>query len=142
MSHLEYSDSSMLDLFRTEAETTLAVLVNGLMELEEQKELSPQEIEPMMRAAHSLKGAARIVDLKGVAQVAHALEDCFVAIGAKNIELNANHIDALLQGTDLLKAIAEAPEKQMRTWKEKHKADLSAFLESIRDINKGKEKPI
>jgi len=32
-----------------------------------------------MRAAHSLKGAARIVDLADGVRVAHAMEDCFVA---------------------------------------------------------------
>ena len=32
-----------------------------------------------MRAAHSLKGAARIVGLDAAVRVAHAMEDCFVA---------------------------------------------------------------
>ena len=32
-----------------------------------------------MRAAHSLKGAARIVGLTVGVRVAHAMEDCFVA---------------------------------------------------------------
>ena len=32
-----------------------------------------------MRAAHSLKGAARIVGLDAAVRVAHAMEDCLVA---------------------------------------------------------------
>ena len=37
-------------------------------------------VEEMMRAAHSLKGAARIVGLEPAVKVAHALEDVFVAL--------------------------------------------------------------
>ena len=33
--------------------------------------------EMLMRAAHSFKGAARIVNLQSAVRVAHAMEDCF-----------------------------------------------------------------
>ena len=69
---------SMLDLFRVEAEAQTAMLTHGLLELE-RAPATPQTYATLMRAAHSLKGAARIVDLQGAVRVAHALEDCFVA---------------------------------------------------------------
>ena len=40
---------------------------------------APSQLEACMRAAHSLKGAARIVGLGVGVSVAHAMEDCFVA---------------------------------------------------------------
>ena len=55
----DYSDLSMLDLFRIEAENHSRILESGLVEAEAQQ--TPENIEPLMRAAHSLKGAARIV---------------------------------------------------------------------------------
>ena len=61
-----------------EAESHTATLSAGLVALEG-AHATPEVIEPLMRAAHSLKGAARIVGLDAAVRVAHAMEDCFVA---------------------------------------------------------------
>ncbi len=59
----DLSGFSMMDLFRMEAEERLAVLSQGLVALEGAG-ATAEVIEPLMRAAHSLKGAARIVGLE------------------------------------------------------------------------------
>ena len=59
-----------------------------------------------MRAAHSLKGAARIVGVDAGVSVAHVMEDCLVSAQEGRLYLQPEHIDALLQGTDLLMRIA------------------------------------
>src|SRR5258705_8515272 len=59
-----------------------------------------------MRAAPSLKGAARIVDLADGVRVAHAMEDCFVAAQHGRLVLGRDHIDVLLSATDLMARIA------------------------------------
>jgi two-component system sensor histidine kinase and response regulator WspE len=92
---------SMSELFRSEAETQTTILVTGLLELEGGRG-SAQQLEILMRAAHSLKGAARIVNLPLVVQLAHAMEDCFVAAQKGKLSLNQQQIDLLLQGVDLL----------------------------------------
>ncbi len=74
----DLSLASMLELFRLEAENQTAVITAGLLELE-RSPLSGPQLEALMRAAHSLKGAAQIVDLEAAVSVAHAMEDCFVA---------------------------------------------------------------
>ena len=74
----DLSGFSMMDLFRMEAEERLAVLSQGLVALEGSAR-RPTAIEPLMRAAHSLKGAARVVGLDAAVRVAHAMEDCLVA---------------------------------------------------------------
>ncbi len=53
----------MLDLFRLEAETQVQVLIPSLLALEREP-IAADALEACMRAAHSLKGAARIVGLK------------------------------------------------------------------------------
>ena len=73
----DLSSFSMLDLFKAEAETQKAVLNRGLLELEKGT-ATPAQLEALMRAAHSLKGAARIVGLDAAVRVAHAMEDAFV----------------------------------------------------------------
>ncbi|MBM3953635.1 MAG: hybrid sensor histidine kinase/response regulator [Planctomycetes bacterium] len=97
----------MLELFRLEAESQTSVLSAGVLAVES-PDRSPRLVESLMRAAHSLKGAARIVGLDPAVRVAHALEDCFVAAGVGTLRVGPEHVDALLEGIDFLSAIAAA----------------------------------
>ena len=78
MSLQDLSQLSMLDLFRMEVDSESQALTAGLLALERDPKAADQ-LERCMRAAHSLKGAARIVGLTPGVEVAHALEECFVA---------------------------------------------------------------
>lgn len=98
-------DASLLELFSLEAEAQTQVLSAGLLALERNPTQADQ-LEACMRAAHSLKGAARIVGVDAGVSVAHVMEDCLVAAQEGRLRLSAEHIDALLQGTDLLMRIA------------------------------------
>ncbi|WP_313298303.1 hybrid sensor histidine kinase/response regulator [Pseudomonas sp.] len=98
-------DASLLELFNLEAEAQTQVLSSGLMALERNPTQADQ-LEACMRAAHSLKGAARIVGLDAGVSVAHVMEDCLVAAQEGRLRLSAEHIDALLRGSDLLMHIA------------------------------------
>ena len=103
----DLSGFSMLELFRLEAEGQVAVLSAGVLAIEE-LEKSPETIEAMMRAAHSLKGAARIVGIDPAVRVAHALEDVFVAAGKGSLRVRPEHADVLLAAIDFLGGIATA----------------------------------
>jgi len=103
----DLSGFSMLDLFRLEADTQTAVLSAAVLAIEE-LERSPETLESMMRAAHSLKGAARIIGLEPAVRVAHAMEDAFVAAGQGRITIRPEHADVLLAGVDFLAGIARA----------------------------------
>ena len=103
----DLSGFSMLELFRLEAESQTAVLSAGVLAIEE-LDRSPETVESMMRAAHSLKGAARIVGLDPAVRVAHALEDVFVAAGKGTFRVLPQHGDRILAGIDFLSAIAKA----------------------------------
>ncbi|MCS9522940.1 Wsp signal transduction system sensor histidine kinase WspE [Pseudomonas aeruginosa] len=101
-------DASLLELFRLEAEAQTQVLNAGLMALERSPTQADQ-LEACMRAAHSLKGAARIVGLDAGVRVAHVMEDCLVEGQDGRLLLQSEHIDALLQGCDLLLRIGTPP---------------------------------
>ena len=116
----DLSKFSMLDLFRVEAETQALVLTSGLLALERDPALADQ-LEACMRAAHSLKGAARIVGLGVGVRVAHAMEDCFVAAQLGQLTLRDAHIDMLLGATDLLARIAHTVEAEIGQWEESEK---------------------
>ncbi|WP_434698778.1 hybrid sensor histidine kinase/response regulator [Pseudomonas sp. D1-1] len=98
-------DASLLELFSLEAEAQTQVLSAGLLALERDP-TQADHLESCMRAAHSLKGAARIVGIPAGVSVAHVMEDCLVSAQERRLILRAEHIDALLQGTDLLTRIA------------------------------------
>ena len=98
-------DASLLELFSLEAEAQTQVLSAGLLALERNPTQADQ-LEACMRAAHSLKGAARIVGVDAGVSVAHVMEDCLVGAQEGRLLLRPEHIDALLQGTDLLMRIA------------------------------------
>lgn len=98
-------DASLLELFSLEAEAQTQILSTGLLALERDP-TQADHLESCMRAAHSLKGAARIVGVDAGVSVAHVMEDCLVSAQEGRLYLRPEHIDALLQGTDLLMRIA------------------------------------
>jgi two-component system sensor histidine kinase and response regulator WspE len=98
-------DASLFELFTLEAEAQTQVLSAGLLELERNPTQADQ-LEACMRAAHSLKGAARIVGVNAGVSVSHVMEDCLVSAQEGRLYLKPEHIDALLMGTDLLMRIA------------------------------------
>ncbi len=112
----DLSGFSLMDLFRSEAETHAATLSTGLLALEGGTPSTSSTIEPMMRAAHSLKGAARIVGLEPAVKVAHAMEDCFVAVQEGRCTLSPAQVDTLLKGVDLLGQIAQLDENRVGAW--------------------------
>lgn len=107
-------DASLLELFSLEAEAQTQVLSAGLLALE-RNPAQVDQLEACMRAAHSLKGAARIVGIDAGVSVAHVMEDCLVAAQERRLLLRPEHIDALLQGTDLLMRIATPGDTQGET---------------------------
>ncbi|WP_206047146.1 chemotaxis protein CheA, partial [Noviherbaspirillum denitrificans] len=111
----DYSSFSLLELFRSEAESQTQVLTDGLLALDRNaRDLAA--IVPLMRAAHSLKGAARIVNLDDVERLAHAMEDCFVAAQKDKLKLNKQRIDRLLAAVDLIGRIARLSEAEAPAW--------------------------
>ncbi|MFN6486723.1 MULTISPECIES: hybrid sensor histidine kinase/response regulator [unclassified Nostoc] len=108
-------DGSMMDLFRLELETQVNLMNQGLLALENNPK-SAQALETLMRAAHSIKGSARIVALDAVVNLAHVMEDCFVAAQNKKITLNSDHVDILLSGVDLLQGISQVSNAELPNW--------------------------
>lgn len=101
----DLSGLSMEELFAMEAETQCATLSDGLVALEASPG-SADLLAMLMRAAHSLKGAARIVGHDEAVKIAHAMESGFVLAQNHALTLTPAHIGLLLRGVDLLKKLA------------------------------------
>ncbi len=100
------SDPALWEMFRSEVDTHMAVLSDGLLALEKDPSQSGR-FDSLMRAAHSIKGAAKIVGIPAAVQVAHALEDCFVAAREGRLSMSSSLVDVLLEGVDLLGRVAQ-----------------------------------
>jgi two-component system sensor histidine kinase and response regulator WspE len=100
------SGASLVDLFREEARAQAHILSDGLLALE-RAPTDPVTLEACMRAAHSLKGAARIVGVPVGVSLAHVMEDCFVGAQQGRVNVDAAMIDVLLAGVDLIVRIGQ-----------------------------------
>ncbi|MGE5660410.1 MAG: response regulator [Actinomycetota bacterium] len=123
-------DLSMLELFRLEVEGQAGILNNSLLALEAQPQ-SPQVLESLMRAAHSIKGAARIVEIDAVVNLAHVMEDCFVAAQNHLIILNPDRVDLLLQGVDFLLQISQIAEENLEHWLSEQAQEIEVIKNRI-----------
>ena len=148
----DHRNLSMQELFHLEAEHQIGALTNGLLELEtvgsevgiqnpevsgQRSEIRPPTsdlLESLMRAAHSLKGAARIVNLTVVVRISHALEDCFVAAQRGALVFSGEHVDVLLKGLDWLTKACVHDESAIEEWQKKHGASVDAWLQTIRAL--------
>ncbi len=131
-------DASLLELFALEAQSQAEVLNAGLLALE-RAPTAAGELEACMRAAHSLKGAARIVGLDGGVRVSHVMEDCLVAAQRGELLLRPVHIDTLLHGTDLLLRLGCPPGGDI-TWADQAgKPEIDAFVARMEALLAGEE---
>lgn len=124
------SDLSMAELFRMEVEAQSAVLTDGLLGLERDTDAAPR-LATLMRAAHSLKGAARIVGRNTAVRIAHGMEDCFVAAQKESQTVSQALIDTLLGGVDLLNRISRISDEELESWEAKHQPEIEGFLASL-----------
>jgi len=128
----DLSQFSMLDLFRMEADSQTQVLTDGLLAFERHNDAS--SIEPMMRAAHSIKGAAAIVGLDMIVQLAHGMEDAFIAAQAGRLSLTPNRVDALLAGVDLILQCSRLTDAGVQPWTASNSALIKRTMDAVNGI--------
>lgn len=101
------ADSRLVRLFAQEVEDKTAQLDRLLLQLE----AAPDRLEliaPMMRAAHSLKGAARAVRNEAFVNLAHGLEDRLAAAQKAGGTVTDATIDDALRTIDTLRSLSRA----------------------------------
>ena len=123
----DYLGSSLFDMFQADVGGQVQTLASGLLAVER----GDGDLERMMRAAHSIKGAARVVGVEPAVQVAHAMEECFVVAQRHDITLGPGAIDVLLKACDLLGAIATTAERDLPEFATSRAADLASVLRDL-----------
>jgi two-component system chemotaxis sensor kinase CheA len=100
--------------FRVEARELLDQLSKGAVQLDKGS-AAAELIAVMLRLAHTLKGAARVVKQREIADHAHAIEDALAPFREKGIAVSRDAVDALQKALDeiALRLAALAPKPQL-----------------------------
>jgi len=108
--------SEILEFFQPEAEEHLQIVSDCLLSLEANH--SPEEINKLFRAIHTVKGSAAQVGLKRLGGIAHRVEDLIGRLREGELEPSAQVIDLCLESVDVLKKTLHRlwpDESQMRS---------------------------
>ncbi|MDD5037474.1 MAG: Hpt domain-containing protein, partial [Methylococcaceae bacterium] len=92
----------LLDIFRVEAHERLTTLSSGLIELEQAEAdgRRAEVLEVLVRDAHSLKGAARVVNLAEMVALGRGMESVLTALKRQEIAAAAELFDILHAAVD------------------------------------------
>jgi len=120
----------LFELFRAEIVAHGASLNDGLLRLE-QNPADVHPIESLMRAAHSIKGASRVIGLDLAVDLAHHMEDCLVNIQKKVEVCGPERVEQLLGGTDILTQLGTLQEADLPTWKSTNAVDINALITAL-----------
>lgn len=98
----QIEDQEMRQLFRTECDERLQRLDAGWLQLEKEPS-NTVLIEDLFREAHSVKGAARMLGLLDIQDLAHGMEDELGAIRKGGVSIDAALVQRQLKTLDQLR---------------------------------------
>lgn len=96
----------LLNDFREEGAEHLQTIVNGLLDVEKDRNSGDKEmLETIFRETHSLKGAARALDLKNIESLCMAMESIMHKIKDGELEFSPGFFDGFFEATDILEVL-------------------------------------
>lgn len=102
----EFDD--LIGEFVTESREHIANIEEDLIKIEaEMENVDPEVINRVFRAAHSIKGSAKFLDLTNIGDLAHKLEDVLNLIRSGKVIPSSEIANPLLQAADMLKTMFE-----------------------------------
>lgn len=126
----------LLATFRIEAEEHISAISSGLLELEKQPapERQKEIIEVTFREAHSLKGAARSVNLSNIEMVCQAMESLFAALKRGELALSTTLFDLLNDATDIVNKLLATPDVALT---QEDRSNVQIIKQKLADAAKG-----
>lgn len=133
-------DPAMLGLFFVDLDTQTHQLSEGLLSLE----ANPNDVEALaalMRAAHSIKGAARVLGLADLVELARAIEELLFAFRDHPGAIEESATDLLLVGVDLLQSLASTTPEEISRWLVEKKQMLQETTRALQERIHAVESP-
>lgn len=99
-------------MFKSELSEQSQMITDGLLALEKgvSGEQRKECLDRIFRAAHNIKGAARGIDARDIASIAHSLETLFNKFRREGMAVSSRSIDLCLLGLDRMQLIMTALE--------------------------------
>lgn len=141
---MEKKDSEFLKrlhaTFRVEAEEHLRAISAGLIDLEKTPESArrAEVIETIFREAHSLKGAARSVNLRDVESICQLLEGAFATLKHQEITLSPALCDLFHQALDNIAQLVSSPDSERRP---PDRAQIRELIRQLGNVSQGVAPP-
>ncbi len=127
----------LLATFKIEAGEHVARISSGLLALEKTpNERQTEIIETVFREAHSMKGAARSVNLVHIESLCGSLETLFASLKSKEISLTRDMLDVLHTAVDSLLKLVESAEPGKASSREPVTRRLIAKIEEAAKAGK------
>jgi two-component system, chemotaxis family, sensor kinase CheA len=104
---MKFDRSLFIGKFSAEAEEHLQKLNDGVLRLE-RGETDAELIADILRAAHTLKGSARMMGFKEINQVAHKLEDLLIEVREGRLQVTQPMCDLIFRALDTMDACRRA----------------------------------
>jgi chemosensory pili system protein ChpA (sensor histidine kinase/response regulator) len=129
-------DSELLTIFVDEANELLEMSDNTLHQWSQQTSTEPSAhdynvVMELQRYLHTLKGGARMAELKEISDLSHEMESMFIAVIDGRVDKNDNLLELLKDCFDLLhKQVVEAQE-------EKEMSSSTAMVDLLRGVRLG-----
>lgn len=127
----------LLDDFYAECDELLTSVRQSLSALERSLgsgEVPASVVEALFRGVHSLKGIAAIAGVRPAELLAHGMEDLLRGLSEREVSLNIERLDVLLDATQRLEEIIRAHQAG------KPAPDHEAALKTLRSAGRGKGK--
>lgn len=125
------ADSTIIQLFFVDLETYTRLLQEGLLTLELDP-LDEQNLASLMRAVHSIKGAARVIGLEKIVHLTHTVEECLLHVKEKRIQVTPRLMECLFGALDLLQELLKKRPESIDQWlSERH----SHIMQLTQDLN-------
>lgn len=124
----------LLSMFKIEAEEHIKNMSSGLLDLEKETDVNEQLafVETIYREAHSLKGAARAVNLSEVELLCQSLESIFAKLKKQEMLLSSDLFDGLHRGVDALTDLIDSPQS----------ANVTELLQLLNKLEAGGSKNV
>ncbi len=120
----------IFEIFKVECDEHIQNLNRALISLEENPEQSDL-IELIFREAHSLKGAARMIDLKKIEEIAHHMETILGKIKNEELKFSEDVNTLTLKGLDTIERIVGT----ISNGGAEEDADASSILRELKTLS-------
>ncbi len=135
---MAYDTPGLLEFFLAEAEEHIHNLEEGISGLDQAE---PSAIESLFRSAHTLKGAAALVKLNVISNIAHRMEDLLEDIKDGQRKVSPTVKELLLYGLDAIKQEIGRVAGGANETKGRDEEVIKYIEEKLKETETIKEKP-